>query len=195
MSWELDTDNTNTALLTRGGVGPYVSRVATVYRCPSDRVVSDIQRDAGWARRVRSLSMNAMVGDSGQFSTNGANANNPDYRQFFKVSQMPQPTQIFVFIEEHPDSINDGYFLNHPDDFKWFDLPASYHDGGLNLTFADGHAERHNWKVASTKPPARPGAAHLPCAVDPARQDDFDWLMERTSVDADWASHFLRVAT
>src|SRR5260370_37603311 len=64
MSWELDTDNTNTALLTRGGVGPYVSRVATVYRCPSDRLVSDIQRDAGWARRVRSISMNAMVGDS-----------------------------------------------------------------------------------------------------------------------------------
>jgi prepilin-type processing-associated H-X9-DG protein len=129
--------------------------------------------------------MNAMVGDAGQLSTSGANVNNPDYRQFFKVSQVPQPAQIFVFIEEHPDSINDGYFLNHPDDLKWFDLPASYHDGGVNLTFADGHAERHKWRLASTKPPARPGAAHLPLAVTAARQGDLDWLMERTSVDAD----------
>jgi len=185
MSWELDTDNTNTALLTSGGIGPYVSRVANVYRCPSDRVVSDIQAAAGWTSRVRSISMNAMVGDSGQFSTNGVNVNNPDYRQFFKVSQMSQPAQIFMFIEEHPDSINDGYFLNHPDDLKWFDLPASYHDGGVNVTFADGHAERHKWRLASTKPPARPGAAHLPFAVAPPGQGDFDWLMERTSVDAD----------
>src|SRR3974390_2358826 len=32
MSWEADSDNTNTALLTAGGLGPYVSHVAKVYR-------------------------------------------------------------------------------------------------------------------------------------------------------------------
>jgi len=185
MNWELDTDNTNTVLLTRGGLGPYVSRVATVYRCPADRVVSDIQAAAGWTVRVRSISMNAMVGDAGQFSTKGVNVNNPDYRQFFKMSQMSQPAQVFVLIEEHPDSINDGYFLNHPDDCEWFDLPASYHDGGVNLTFADGHAETHKWQLASTRRPARPGAAHLPFALAPAGQGDFNWLMDRTSVDAE----------
>ena len=28
MSWELDSDNTNSVLLTEGGVGPYTSRTA-----------------------------------------------------------------------------------------------------------------------------------------------------------------------
>src|SRR5229473_3440619 len=158
MDWEVQdkdnpntSDNTNTVLLTKGGIGPYTSRAAGVYRCPSDYVLSDLQQKAGWQRRVRSISMNAMAGDAGNFSRGGSNTNNPDYKQFFKVSQVPKPAQIFVFIEEHPDSINDGYFLNKPDSPGWFDLPASYHNGAANLSFCDGHAERHQWLYASTK--------------------------------------------
>jgi prepilin-type N-terminal cleavage/methylation domain-containing protein/prepilin-type processing-associated H-X9-DG protein len=183
MSWELDSDNTNTVLLTAGGIGPYTCRSPTIYRCPSDRVVSDLQAQAGWTARVRSISMNAMVGNAGQFSTSGANLNNPDYRQFFTQAQIPQPSDIFVFIEEHPDSINDGYFLNHVESLRWSDLPASYHAGSVNLSFADGHLERHKWRCPSTQPPARPDAAHLPFAVPPAERWDFDWLMPRTSVE------------
>ena len=77
MSWELDSDNTNRVLLTEGGIGPYTSRTTRVYRCPTDTVVSDIQAQAGWTARVRSISMNAMVGDAGQFLVAGANVNNP----------------------------------------------------------------------------------------------------------------------
>ena len=73
--------------------------------------MSPVQSAAGWDGRIRSYSMNAMVGDAGEFSTNGVNTNNPDYTQFFKITQIPQPTEIFVFLDEHPDSINDGYFL------------------------------------------------------------------------------------
>lgn len=192
MDWETQnpdnastSDNTNTVLLTRGGIGPYLSRSAGVYRCPSDTVLSDLQRSAGWEKRVRSLSMNAMVGDAGVFSNGGANTNNPEYKQFFKVSQVPKPAQIFVFIEEHPDSINDGYFLNKPDSDGWFDLPASYHNGSVNLTFTDGHAESHHWLNQSTKRPSRPfGARPLPSDVLPRGQRaDFYWLMQRTTVD------------
>ncbi|HLH56866.1 MAG TPA: type II secretion system protein [Verrucomicrobiae bacterium] len=192
MDWEIQnpdnpntSDNTNTVLLTRGGIGPYTSRSAAIYRCPSDDVLSDLQRQAGWQRRVRSISMNAMVGDAGVFSLNGANTNNPEYRQFFKVTQVPKPSRIFVFIEEHPDSINDGYFLNQPDRLGWFDLPASYHNGAANLSFTDGHSETHRWLLASTKRPARPGGANpLPYALDPNERADFQWLMERTTVDS-----------
>jgi prepilin-type processing-associated H-X9-DG protein len=147
--------------------------------------VSDLQASAGWRARVRSVSMNAMIGNAGEFIQQGANVNNPDYRQFFKVGQIPRPSQIFVFIEEHPDSINDGYFLNKPDSLEWRDLPASYHNGSANLSFADGHAETHQWRFASTKPPARPDAAHLPFPVPPAERADFGWLMERTSFEGD----------
>ncbi|HEY5909551.1 MAG TPA: prepilin-type N-terminal cleavage/methylation domain-containing protein [Verrucomicrobiae bacterium] len=183
MSWGDESDNTNTVLLTAGGLGPYVSRSAGVYRCPADHVVSDQQRGLGWTARVRSISMNAMVGNAGDFNTNGANMNNPQYRQFLKASQIPKPSQIFVFIEEHPDSINDGYFLDLFKVLKWFDLPASYHNGGANLTFADGHAESHKWLFASTKPPARPDAVEFPIGLDPpANPGDFRWLMSRMSV-------------
>jgi len=182
MSWELDSDNTNRVLVTQGGIGPYTSGTATLYRCPVDSVVSDIQAQAGWSARVRSISMNAMVGNAGQYLASGANVNNPYYQQFLKSEQIPQPAQIFVLIEEHPDSINDGYFLNKPDSMQWTDLPASYHNGAANLAFADGHLESHQWRFASTKPPARPDAAHLPFPVPAAEAGDFEWLMQRTTV-------------
>jgi prepilin-type N-terminal cleavage/methylation domain-containing protein/prepilin-type processing-associated H-X9-DG protein len=184
MSWELDSDNTNTIWLTQGGIGPYASSTAKVYRCPSDSVVSDIQAQAGWKARVRSISMNAMVGNAGQFILAGANVNNPDYKQFLTVGQIPQPARIFVLTEEHPDSINDGYFLNKPDSMQWMDLPASYHNGAVNLAFSDGHLESHKWRFASTQPPARPDAAHLPFPVPAAERGDYDWLMDRTTLES-----------
>jgi prepilin-type N-terminal cleavage/methylation domain-containing protein/prepilin-type processing-associated H-X9-DG protein len=184
MSWELDSDNTNTIWLTQGGIGPYASSTAKVYRCPSDSVVSDIQSQAGWKARVRSISMNAMVGNAGQFILAGANVNNPDYKQFLTVGKIPQPARIFVLTEEHPDSINDGYFLNKPDSMQWMDLPASYHNGAVNLAFADGHLESHKWRFASTQPPARPDAAHLPFQVPAAERGDYDWLMDRTTLES-----------
>ncbi len=109
--------------------------------------------------------------------------NNPDYVQFFRSAQIPVPAQIFVFIEEHPDSINDGYFVNHIDSRKWNDLPASYHNGAANLTFADGHLELRRWLHPSTKPAAQAFAAHLPFTVPASQADDFNWLMSRTSID------------
>ena len=182
MNWELDSDNTNEMLLATGGLGPYTTGEARLYRCPSDRVVSDLQRDAGWSERMRSVSMNAMVGNAGEFTAGGTNVNNPYYHQFFKLAQIPEPSRIFVFIEEHPDSINDAYFLNRPSSYQWHDLPAAWHHGAANLTFADGHVETHQWRFAGTKPPTRPDAAGLPFAVSTAEDDDFDWLMEHTSL-------------
>ncbi len=187
MTWERDSDNTNTALVTKGGLGAYTSGTAKLYRCPSDHAVSDIQAKAGWTARVRSISMNAMVGNAGQFTLTGKNVNNPDYVQFFKLAQIPKPPQIFVLIEEHPDSINDAYFLNHLESRRWYDLPASYHNGAAHLTFADGHLESHKWRLSTTKPPPREDAANLPFPAAPAQLErkergDFYWLMARTTV-------------
>jgi prepilin-type processing-associated H-X9-DG protein len=128
--------------------------------------------------------MNAMVGNAGQFLQSGANVNNPEYKQFLTVGQIPEPARIFVLTEEHPDSINDGYFLNKPDSLRWLDLPASYHNGSANLAFADGHLESHKWRFASTKPPSRPDAAHLPFPVPATERADFYWLMERTTIES-----------
>ncbi|MEY2410402.1 MAG: hypothetical protein QOF48_3072, partial [Verrucomicrobiota bacterium] len=180
-----DPDNTNLVLLTRGAFGADLT--PGIYRCPSDRVLSDIQLAAGWQSRVRSYSMNAMAGNAGEYSSQGTNINNPGYRQFFKLGEISQPARIFLFIEEHPDSVNDGYFLNKPPSMEWTDLPASYHNGSANLSYADGHSEPYKWRLATTRPPARPDAAHLPFPLPtPAQREDFGWLMSRTSLEANY---------
>ena len=67
MTWDLSSDNTNTATITEASLGPYVSGATGIYRCPSDWALSAVQSAAGWDHRIRSYSMNAMVGNAGHF--------------------------------------------------------------------------------------------------------------------------------
>lgn len=182
LDWELTPDNTNTVMLKESGLGPYTSGNTAIYRCPSDRALSSLQLAAGWTERVRSYSMNAMMGDAGPASSSGLNVNNPGYVQFFKIHQVPQPSRYFVFVDEHPDSINDGYFLNRTEEHEWIDLPASHHNGAAEFSFADGHAELKAWDEGSTLHPSRPDAAPLPLALGYAELEDWRWVMARMSV-------------
>jgi prepilin-type N-terminal cleavage/methylation domain-containing protein/prepilin-type processing-associated H-X9-DG protein len=197
MDWdETHSDNTNLATITQASLGSY-SGSPGIYRCPSDHVLSNEQRQKGWSARIRSYSMNAMVGDAGEVSKSGVNENNPTYVQFFKVTTIPSPGKIFIFLDEHPDSINDGYFLNKwpdvkdaayqpdDDDWQWIDLPGSYHNGGANFSFADGHSEYHHWQNASTKQPSQPGSVNLPMYVPKDQRGDLYWTLGRMSVSRD----------
>jgi prepilin-type processing-associated H-X9-DG protein len=183
MTWELEPDNTNTAFVSKAKLTPYVGLCPSLYRCPADHVLSDIQKQAGWFGRVRSISMNAMVGDVGDSLRGEVNLNNPEYQQFLKLGQIPHPDRILVFLDEHPDSINDGYFINKPDEREWVDLPASYHNGGAGISFADGHSETHQWVHRSTKRPNQPDATRLPFPLLPNEGRDFEWVAQRTSVE------------
>ena len=89
LNWELDPANTNTSLNTGAALGPFVGRNARIFRCPRDNVVSTLQKRAGWSGRSRSISMNAMVGDAGQFTKDGSNVNNPSYRQYLETRRFP----------------------------------------------------------------------------------------------------------
>jgi prepilin-type processing-associated H-X9-DG protein len=184
MDWETNPDNTNLALIVESSLAPYCNNVVKLYKCPSDRVLSDVQQQAGWRERIRSYSMNAMVGNAGDLTAGGTNINNPHYKQFFTLTEIRKPSTIFVFLDEHPDSINDGYFLVKSDYayVEWKDLPGSYHDGRASLAFADGHAELHKWDHPETKAPAAPDAANLPRPIPNERRDDFNWLFKRSSV-------------
>ncbi len=181
LTWGLDSDNTNTAGLTEASLGPYANFSTAIYRCPGDRVLSDIQRKAGWTHRVRSYSMNAMMGDAGELSPAEDNLNNPSYTQFFRTTDIPRPSDIFVFVEEHPDSINDGYFLNKFYLRHWIDLPASEHVGAAPFAFADGHALIHRWASRTTQQPYQPDAVPYPLYVANDTVD-LNWVLTRTSV-------------
>ena len=193
MDWLLSPDNTNTAFVSTSLLGPYASLSIPIYHCPADRALSPAQRAAGWNNRVRTASMNAMVGDPGSLLNAGANINNPYYRQFLKDTDIPRPADIFVFTDEHPDSINDGYFIEKPyftygsldtNNLEWTDLPASYHNGGGSFSFADGHMELHHWVNADTVRPPVPEGASLPTKIDPTASADFYWVIKRMSIPA-----------
>ena len=183
LSWELDADNTNRAFLAKSPLGPWLGQSVEVFVCPSDRVLSTIQRGAGWNRRVRSYSLNAMVGDAGPNVVNGGNVLNPGYRQFLRLGDVPKPAATFSFLDEHPDSITDGYFLNPAEGLEWQHLPASYHRGAASLAFLDGHGELHAWRSRSTLRPPIPDAGPLPFLVPAGEGADHKWLSYRASIE------------
>jgi prepilin-type N-terminal cleavage/methylation domain-containing protein/prepilin-type processing-associated H-X9-DG protein len=169
--WVDGADNTNLVYLSDSKLGPYANRATQIYKCPSDR------EPALNGQRIRSMSMNALVGNPGELT----NRFNPTYVQFFKRTEIPNPTGIFVFLDEHCDSINDGFFVNRLDDYAWGNLPGSYHNGAVNLSFADAHVESHRWVVTETVQPARKNVVRG-TKIPASPTTDFDWLKARTSV-------------
>jgi len=64
-----------------------------------------------------------------------------------RLGTAPNPAQLFVFIDEDEDSIDDAHFLTWPNpDDRWVNLPAGRHNQVGLLSFADSHAERWKWK-------------------------------------------------
>ncbi|MBM3838196.1 MAG: hypothetical protein FJ398_09555 [Verrucomicrobia bacterium] len=108
----------------------------------------------------------------------------PDFRRFLKLSEISEPTKIFVLADEHPDFINDGNFFVHPvDRSHWHDVPASHHGGGGGVSFADGSAIVRHWRFG----PMLTKVSNTPryvTAVEPKANDKagLRWLMERTSI-------------
>ena len=172
LDWGDSPDNTNTVYVSHGLLGPYVGNSVSVFQCPSDKT------KATNGPRIRSYSMNHLIGDPGVL----LDAFNPVFVQNYKSTTIRRPSEIHVFLGEHPDTINDGYFMNRLGDYEWGNLPASYHNGGANLSYADGHSETHRWKVVgpegTVRPPVQGGVGGSFAANPP---DDFEWLKQRSS--------------
>ena len=174
--------NTNVAWVTNGGLGRYADAPVAAYRCPADNYVSAVQASAGWTSRIRSVAMNSVFGrfSNGNDSTaQGLNWGFPQYGQYLKQTEVTKPFKTWLFLDEHPDSINDGYYLNNPSASSWQDIPASHHDGGCTFSFADGHAEVMKWGSATSRYPVRFGILTMR-NFDSLGRMDFAWYLERT---------------
>jgi prepilin-type N-terminal cleavage/methylation domain-containing protein/prepilin-type processing-associated H-X9-DG protein len=187
MYWTTESQITNVDLIKLAALGTYVGGNLGVYKCPADQFLSPQQRLQGWRERPRSMAMNAYFGPYNPTWTSGGNNFFPSYRQFLKLGDTPEPAKRIVTVDEHPDSINDGYFLNNADlaTFSyWGDLPASYHNGACGFSFADGHSEIHKWRSRATIIPVRMsgGFQQIPFSVDPGGRIDAAWITERLSV-------------
>ncbi len=176
-----DVSNTNNAWVANGVLGKYTAAAIGVYKCPADNYLSPQQRSAGWFQRNRSLSMNSTFGLFGGTDGNtprGLNWALPQYKQYLNQTQVPRPAKTWLFLDEHPDSINDGYFINNPNTDHWQDVPASYHNGACGFSFADGHSEIRKWQSNSSKYPVRFSLGQK--TFDAAGRNDFKWYLERT---------------
>ncbi len=130
-------------------LGPYLANYQ-VYKCPAD---NSCQFGSTGQPRVRSYSMNQAIGPGpdGTATGQGKWLPYPKYQVYLKESNLgtPGPANLFLFLDEHPDSINDGAFAvampNSPQATEWIDVPAKYHGNSCAFTFADGHAEIRHW--------------------------------------------------
>jgi prepilin-type processing-associated H-X9-DG protein len=153
LDWTTSPDNTNTLFLTDekySKMAKYFGKSIEIFKCPADIYLAGPQKARGWKARVRSISGNIGVGD-GNAETGPWNT---AYKHIRKTSDFifPGPSETWVYLDEHPDSMNDAGFFN-PNPTAWIDQPATYHNGAAGFAFADGHSEVHRW-VASLRTPA-----------------------------------------
>jgi prepilin-type processing-associated H-X9-DG protein len=129
----------------------------------------------------------ALATTSGWIDKNGT-----IYTIYTKENQMRGalgPSDIFVLVDEHPDSIDDGVFavymgalingnfLNSQAVFV--NMPAKWHNNSCGFAFADGHSEIHRWRY----PGLIPDPTYNEYIGDTAIPDqDAIWLFQHTSV-------------
>jgi len=159
LDWGTSPDNTNVNYLLNpkySVLASYFGNTKNIYKCPADNKVSPAQKARGWTERVRSVSGNIRIGVCSGYNLGASAWPARDYvTEVNKMSELtdPGPTQTWVYIDEHPDSINDaGCF---PPELErgsnpWIDIPAVYHNGAAGVAFADGHSEIHKW-IASMR--------------------------------------------
>jgi prepilin-type N-terminal cleavage/methylation domain-containing protein/prepilin-type processing-associated H-X9-DG protein len=168
---------TNSVLIQIGLLYPYAPNLG-IYKCPADT-----KKTPQGIPTVRSMSMNAWMdplpGQSWNVMKGYTGAKK--LREFYKQSDIvsPGPSMCWVTIDENPWSINDGWFVvdpNTPD--RWWDVPASYHNGAGGISFADGHSEIKKWKdstVTGLKSIPKEGLPRDP------NSSDLLWLQDRTT--------------
>jgi len=158
VSWCPDharTDTTTTDL-EKGVLFTY-NRSVAIYHCPADKSTVETASGQPLAQlRNRSYNMSQSVNGYPEYLSNlgvPGISDIPFWKKFSEIRR-PIPSKLFVFIDEHPDTLLDAQFGNPAGapywPPMWFDMPADRHNKGACLSFADGHAERWRWKVPMT---------------------------------------------
>ena len=183
-------DNVDTSLLLdpkRGALlGKYLQN-AEVFKCPADKSTVRVGRET--LPRIRSISMSQSFGRNPR-QGGGAGQWLPysSFRTYAKEADMgiPGASNLFVFLDEHPNSINDAAFAVKCDargsSARMIDWPASFHNGAGGFAFGDGHAEIKKWLdprtiVAHKNSNGFPGGLNQSAP----NSKDVEWMQDRAS--------------
>ena len=174
-------DGITNRILTGSPTYSYVSSTAA-FHCAADR--SKLRYQGRLLPRVISYAANAFLGPASSWVT-GA----PRYRNMRKVSEMsgPGPTEIFILLDEHENSINDAHYfpfldLNRYNRNPWLDAPSGRHGNAGGFAFADGHSEIRKWKTPglTSVRTANDGSTPRPYPdlpfIGPSELLDYQWM-------------------
>ena len=180
MGWGFEPANTNYSILKVGLLSAYLRNGVSAYKCPGDKIPS---RNGP---RVRSYSMNSQMGHhrSGPPDYYDPPNFNVGYRVFKKRTELTtqfSPSQAWIFLDEHPGSLNDGYFQVGMITTTFPDLMASRHNRACGFSMADGHAEIHKWLDPRTIKPEAMGVMwqNVPST---ANSPDWMWMTNHSTI-------------
>ena len=192
LNWNgANLSNSTTNDMARSPLWPYVGQSREVFKCPADRATV-VVAGGGRVPRVRSISMSQVFGNGEWLDlVAGRNLSSRVWRTYGKHGEIVNPSKTFVFVDEHPNSINDAALAvactsaGEPGVSRIIDYPANYHNGACGFSFADGHSEIKKW-VGSKIGQARisyGSDANFPLNV-PAEDSwrDVQWMAEHTTV-------------
>lgn len=176
--------------LTNSPLFNYVGRSQSVFRCPADK--SAVRVSGKLVPRIRSNSMSQVFawGDWLDGPTTGRNQTK--WRTYGKLSDIVIPTKTFVFVDEHPNSINDAAFATQctgadsMSTARIIDIPANYHNGACGFSFADGHSEIKRWLSKSSGHDTGKGLFNMPIYFTGGRNLTLNFAAREAWVDAKW---------
>jgi len=179
----MSSDATNLTIISKGKLWKYNTSYE-IYTCPADPPWPPKAKVKH--RRNRSFSIQGRMGGPKQLFDDLTTGSNHHYA-WAKVSDIknPSPSGAMVFVDESEYVIDDGYFI--VDAFakdQWQNYPSSRHNGGGDMSFADGHSEVHRWQGSDTRSFKNTGG-FVP-ATTPEGHRDLYWV-QRTLVQEDIA--------
>jgi len=144
--------NVQTNNIANGALFQY-NKTLGIYKCAADQsLISGTQ-----TRRVRSYSMSTAMAwvnipdpsfcsypDS--YDPTPGVPSPPSCRKFSQIID-PAPAKASVLLEEREDSIDNGAIGIYPiaNGIGYWNVPATRHGRGCNISFGDGHAEHWKW--------------------------------------------------
>jgi prepilin-type N-terminal cleavage/methylation domain-containing protein/prepilin-type processing-associated H-X9-DG protein len=179
-------DAINPRFITNSPTFKYLTSL-DVFRCPADR--AGLRSGGKIVLRNRSYAMNGFMGKTDSSSSSWVDNHKTAFRQMRKFSDAtsPGPSDIYVLIDEHENSINDSHFFPFNNlrsyDRRWLDAPSGRHGNAAGFTFADGHSEIHKWRGSLLEGFRRNGGEVVP--------NNISWLPNAGQIDHAWFTNHI----